>query len=160
LGEAPLTAECRHAIARLDAGVVGRFADHAGYFAAGNERQRGFVLILAARLEELRERDASGTDVDHHAAPRGHRMRRLGLWDVDKRQRRLRPGQLGDLDRPHAAADPNQNSSSSTRIARGGARITSSPAISSLAAANRDSSTGWMTITSRAWLPRPFCTTD
>ena len=55
---------------------------------------------------------------------------------------------------------PYPNSSSSTRIARGGARITSRPAIIPIAAANRDSSTGCTTITSRAWSPSPFCTTD
>ena len=42
------------------------------------------------------------------------------------------------------------NSSSSTRMARGGARSVSSRAICSIAASNRDSSTGWITITSRA----------
>ena len=36
----------------------------------------------------------------------------------------------------------------------------SRPAISSIAAAKRDSSTGCTTITSRAWSPSPFCTTD
>ena len=36
----------------------------------------------------------------------------------------------------------------------------SRPAISSMAAAKRDSSTGWTTITSRAWSRIPFWTTD
>ena len=52
--------------------------------------------------------------------------------------------------RPRRGTAAYPNCSSSTLIARGGARITSSPAISSRAAAKRDSSTGWTTITKRA----------
>ena len=47
-----------------------------------------------------------------------------------------------------------------TLITRGGSRTKSSREISSTAARNFDSSTAWMTITSRASSPRPFCTTD
>ena len=45
-------------------------------------------------------------------------------------------------------------------MARGAERMKSSPPISSIAAKKRDSATGCTTITSRAWSPKPFCTTD
>ena len=75
------------------------------------------------------------------------------------------------------AADAVDRGAPRARPRRGAAALTRTPppapgspaaaraarrarAISSIAAANRDSSTGWTTITSRACSPRPFCTTD
>ncbi len=52
------------------------------------------------------------------------------------------------------------NSSSITLIARGGDRKHRQVGELAIAAMKRDSRTGCTTITSRAWSPNPFCTTD
>ena len=70
LGEPAEHAERGHPVARRDRRAVGRGADHAADLAAGHERQRRLELVLAARLQHLRERHAGGVDVDHHAAAR------------------------------------------------------------------------------------------
>ena len=80
----------------------------------------------------------------------------------------LRAGTPERLDREPVGVAPEghpgsagaSNTSSITRTTRGGERTKSSPAIRSTAARNFDSSTGCMTITSRASSPRPFWTTD
>ena len=54
----------------------------------------------------------------------------------------------------------HMNSSSITRIVRGAERTKSKAASRSTASRRRDSSTGWVTITSRACSPMPRCTTD
>src|SRR5262249_21415809 len=61
-------------------------------------------LVLPARSEHLGHRHARGAPPDAHALPRRHDVRRLRLVEPDEPQRRVRPRQLGDLQRAHRRA--------------------------------------------------------
>src|SRR5205085_1448561 len=128
---------------------------HSADLAAGDERKVGLELVLATRLEHLGKGDAGGVRVHDHSAARGEHVRGLRVGQLHQPERLIGARQLDDLNRAHRAgilltAEPQPNSSSSTLIARGGARSTSSRAISLTAASKRDSSTGCSTITRRA----------
>jgi hypothetical protein len=45
-------------------------------------------------------------DVDHDAAAGREHVGRLGLGDVDERERGLGPAEVGDLERLHLGAGP------------------------------------------------------
>ena len=79
LGEAAEHAEGGDAIAGRTAAPSGALRTTPADLAARHERQRRLELVLAAGLQHLGERDAGGVDVDHDAAARCQRMRRLGL---------------------------------------------------------------------------------
>ena len=76
-------------------------ADDAADLGAGDEREVGLHLVLAAGLEQLGKRDAGGADVDDDAAARGHRVLAGRLGDVADLQRGGGAGELGDLDGAH-----------------------------------------------------------
>jgi len=83
------------AIAGREARLRRSLADDAGQLAAERERRIELELVLAARLKQLGEGDASRLDVDEQVA-----VARLRLVDLDQPDGR-RAGQLGDLDGPH-----------------------------------------------------------
>ncbi len=69
LGEAPERTERRHAVTDRD-GLIGCPPTHAAHdpsdLAAGHERERRFDLVLAPRLQQLREGHAGAVHVDEH----------------------------------------------------------------------------------------------
>ena len=104
LGEAAEHAERGDAVAGLEARAGGALRTTPADLAARDERQRRLDLVLPARLQQLGEGDARGAHVDHHALARRHRMRGLGLRDVDELERRVGARQVRDLDRAHGRA--------------------------------------------------------
>ena len=91
LGEAAERAERGDAIPRLDRRAVGSRAHDPRDLAAGDERQRRFHLVLAARLQELGERHPRRVHVDENARAGREHVRGLGLVELDELQPGLGP---------------------------------------------------------------------
>ena len=89
LGERAEHAEGGHAVPGREPGPVGRRTHHAADLAAGDERQLGLDLVLAAGLKDLRERHARGMHVDDYSGARGEHVRGLGLGHVGELQGRV-----------------------------------------------------------------------
>ena len=101
LGERPAERrQRRHAVAGGEARARWRLAYDARQLAAEDERRVELHLVLAARLQQLGERDPGRLDVDEQVLAVGD-----GLVDLDDLQRRG-PGQLADLDGPHTGITP------------------------------------------------------
>jgi hypothetical protein len=85
VGEAARERHRGDPVARGEAAAVGRAAHDAGHLAAGDERRVELHLVLAARHEQVGERDARGVHVDDHAVLAGDRVLGPRLGDVDER---------------------------------------------------------------------------